>query len=54
VTYANRGAFDAETAYAAAHNDLAAKLYVVVGDQEGLFAPVQEIFRRSNPDATRA
>jgi predicted alpha/beta superfamily hydrolase len=45
VTYANRSAFDAEAAYAAAHNDLAAKLFVMVGDQESLFAPVQEIVK---------
>ena len=45
VTYANRGAFDDEAAYAVAHNALPAKLYVAVGDQESLFAPVQELVR---------
>ena len=45
VTYANRGAFDDEAAYAVAHNALPAKLYVAVGDQESLFAPVQALVR---------
>ena len=46
VTYANRGAFDDEAAYAAAHKELPAKLYVAVGDQEPLSTPVQELVRR--------
>jgi predicted alpha/beta superfamily hydrolase len=43
VTYADRGAFADEAAYAARHTDLGARLYVAVGDQEPLFAPVQEL-----------
>jgi len=46
VTYANRGAFADEAAYAAAHRELPAKLYVAVGDQEPLSGPVQELVRR--------
>ena len=45
VTYANRGAFADEAAYARAHSDLAAKLYVEVGDQEPLYGPVSELVK---------
>jgi len=43
VTYANRGAFAAEAAYARAHKELNAKLFIAVGDQEPLFGPVREM-----------
>ena len=46
MTYASRGAFTDEAAYAAAHQELPAKLYVAVGDQEPLSGPVQELVRR--------
>lgn len=46
VTYAGRGAFDDEAAYAAAHGDLAARLYVAVGSEEALAAPVAEMVER--------
>lgn len=46
VTYAQRGAFDDEAAYAASHKELHAKLYVAVGDQEPLYQPVQELVRK--------
>jgi uncharacterized protein len=46
VTYANRGAFDDEAAYAEKHDELPAKLYVAVGDQEPLAGPVQDLVRR--------
>ena len=42
ITYANRGAFATEAAYARDHNELPAKLFVAVGDQEPLAAPVRE------------
>ncbi len=45
VTYANRGAFGDEAAYAKAHTNLNAKLYVEVGDQEPLYAPVQDLVK---------
>jgi predicted alpha/beta superfamily hydrolase len=43
VTYAGRGAFADEAAYAAGHADLAARVYIAVGEQEPLAAPVQEL-----------
>ena len=43
VTYANRGAFATEAAYAREHTELPAKLFVAVGDQEPLAAPVREL-----------
>ena len=46
VTYANRGAFDDEAAYATAHGDLAARLYVAVGEKEPLATPVSELVQR--------
>ena len=45
VTYANRGAFADEAAYARTHSDLAAKLYVEVGDQEPLYGPASELVK---------
>jgi uncharacterized protein len=45
VTYANRGAFADEATYARTHSDLAAKLYVEVGDQESLYGPVSELVK---------
>jgi len=51
VTYANRGAFATEAAYARDHAELPAKLFVAVGDQEQLAAPVRELIdtlRRRN------
>jgi predicted alpha/beta superfamily hydrolase len=51
VTYANRGAFATEAAYARDHTELPAKLFVAVGDQEPLAAPVRELIdtlRRRN------
>jgi gluconolactonase len=46
VTYANRGAFDDEAAFASRRTELPVKLYISVGDQEPLSTPVQEIVRR--------
>jgi len=46
VTYANRSAFEDEASYAATHDDLQARLYVAVGDQEPFSAPTQEIVKR--------
>jgi predicted alpha/beta superfamily hydrolase len=43
VTYASRGSFADEAAYAKGHSDLPAKLYIAVGDQEPLAAPVREM-----------
>lgn len=43
VTYADRGAFADEAAYAAGHTDLAARLYIAVGEDEPLAAPVREM-----------
>lgn len=43
VTYAQRGAFADEAAYARTHTDLAAKLYIEVGDQEPLYGPTREM-----------
>jgi len=51
VTYANRGAFATEVAYARDHTELPARLFVAVGDQEPLAAPVRELIdtlRRRN------
>ena len=45
VTWANRAAFAAEAAYAAAHRELPARLFVPVGSDEPLAAPVQEFVR---------
>jgi predicted alpha/beta superfamily hydrolase len=45
VTYANRGAFADEAAYAANHPDLPTRLYVAVGSEETLAAPVAELVR---------
>jgi predicted alpha/beta superfamily hydrolase len=42
VTYADRGSFADEAAYAASHDDLRARLFVAVGDQEPLAGPVGE------------
>lgn len=42
VSYATRAAFAQESAYAAAHRDLRARLYLAVGSLEPLAAPVQE------------
>jgi predicted alpha/beta superfamily hydrolase len=46
VTYANRGAFATEAAYARDHTELPAKLFVAVGDQEPLAGPVREFIDR--------
>ena len=43
VPYANRSTFAQEAAYAAAHKDLPARLYIAVGSIEPLAGPVQEI-----------
>ena len=43
VTYANRGAFATEAAYARGHTELPAKLFIAVGDQEPLAGPVREL-----------
>jgi predicted alpha/beta superfamily hydrolase len=43
VTYANRGAFAQEAAYAAAHHDLPVRLYLSVGQLESLSGPVREL-----------
>lgn len=43
VTYANRGAFATEAAYARGHTELPAKLFIAVGDQEALAGPVREL-----------
>jgi uncharacterized protein len=43
VTYANRGAFATEAAYARGHTDLPAKLFIAVGNQEPLAGPVREL-----------
>jgi predicted alpha/beta superfamily hydrolase len=45
VTYANRVGFAEEAAYAAAHKALPVRLFIAVGNQEGLAAPVQELMR---------
>ena len=42
VPYGNRAAVAQEAAYAAAHHDLPARLYVAVGSAEPLAGPVQE------------
>jgi uncharacterized protein len=42
VTYANRDAFAFERAYAASHKSLPGRLFISVGEVEGLAAPVQE------------
>jgi predicted alpha/beta superfamily hydrolase len=42
VTYAQRGAFLEEAAYAKGHSDLATTLFISVGDKEELFEPVTE------------
>lgn len=45
VTYAGRGAFADEAAYAASHADLNARLFIAVGAEEPLAGPVQEMAR---------
>ncbi len=42
VSYGDRVAFRQEAEYAAAHRDLAARLYIAVGDREELLNPVRE------------
>ena len=42
VTYANRAAFTQEAAYAAAHKELPARLFVSVGEVEQLAGPVRQ------------
>ena len=44
VSYGGRAAFAAESAYAAAHRDLPARLFIAVGDSEELAGPVQEFW----------
>ena len=44
VGYGGRAAFGMETAYAAAHRDLPARLFIAVGDVEELAGPVQEFW----------
>jgi predicted alpha/beta superfamily hydrolase len=44
VTYASRAAFAEEAAYAGAHHDLPARLYIAVGSIEDLARPVQEFW----------
>lgn len=46
VTYASRGAFADEAAYAKAHHSLPVKLYIAVGDQEALADPVREMIAK--------
>lgn len=43
VTYASRGSFSDEAAYATTHRDLTAKLFIGVGEDEPLAAPVKEM-----------
>jgi hypothetical protein len=43
VTYASRGSFADEARYASAHDDLEAKLFIGVGADESLAAPVKEM-----------
>lgn len=42
VTFADRDAFTEEAAFAAAHRELPVRLFIAVGDQEPLAAPVRE------------
>jgi predicted alpha/beta superfamily hydrolase len=42
VTFADRDAFAAEAAFAATHRQLPVRLFIAVGDQEALAAPVRE------------
>lgn len=46
VTYANRGIFADEVAFAARAKGLPVRLFVAVGDQEPLLAPVQEFVKQ--------
>jgi predicted alpha/beta superfamily hydrolase len=45
VSYGDRYAFKQEAEYAKGHRDLAAKLYLAVGESEQLSAPVQEFMK---------
>lgn len=45
VTYGDRSSFKQEAEYASTHKELAAKLYLAVGELEPLSAPVQEFMK---------